>query len=213
MGDMGVDVEVFALAADQAGIWVPDDSPPWQALRLPSDTTVHGEVEAILRGHGIGDEDVDFSGRKVQVRQIHPPAAALHSTSWRQRPTTVMMTYMAVCLPGEGEMVLDMWPDAVPVAELLADLWGKPYVHDAAAPPQPRPADVLMHALRELWWGLEHLHFLANTDTKLAGVLDRWWRIHLLEFAPALANMYRHPIPGEDIPAERVEPRVEPRAA
>lgn len=183
MEHMGVMIEAWPVAADQTSIWLLSGRDAWRpGQRLPADTTVHAEVELLLAGNGVDPAAVRG------MRDISH-LVALHSTSWRQIPGNVQMTYMAV-IELDG-LVREHWPEAMPVTELLPQAVGKPFVHGAVEVPQPRRVDVLLHALRDLAWGLEHLKFLDAEDATVTAALSDHWRRALAPFRPALSNMYR----------------------
>jgi len=192
---MGVTVEVWPVAADQTGIWLLSGSDAWRdEQRLQADTTVHAEVELLLHANGV--DLADLRG----LRDISN-LVALHSTSWRQAPGNVQMTYLAI-VECDG-LVRETWPEAMPITELLPDAVGRPAAHGAAEQPDPRRVDVLLHALRDLLWGLEHLRFLSEEDAAVAAALSDDWRRALEPFRPALSNMYRpHTIVPEFHPGE-----------
>src|SRR5579859_5868233 len=134
---MSVTVEVWPVAADEAGLWLISGDDSWRGAPIMADSDVHYEVEFVLCEHGIHAEDI----------------TAVHSTSWRPDGPTVMLTYMAVI--EAGEYARDRWPQARPITPTLADAVGKPPTHAANEAPIPRLIDVLMH-------GLRHLDYLLN---------------------------------------------------
>lgn len=160
---MGIQVELWTVAADKAGIWLLGDD-AWRSDRLAADADVHAEVELLAYQHA---PDLALS--------------LIHSTSWRQDGPGIVLTYIAI---GQaGEHVQDRYPGALPIATgLLAEV-GKPNWHEADAPPVPRYIDVLMHAVR-------HLRFLRDTDASALEAMSGHWRAHLAEFEPALSGMY-----------------------
>lgn len=162
---MTVRVEVWPVAADEAGIWLLDTDAWRPNLPVMADTEPHADVELELASHGA----------LAQVR-------LLHSTSWRMDGPAMMVTYVAVV--GLGGLVRERWPAARPVSGELADAVGKPAAHGPTDPPTPRYIDVLMH-------GLRHLAFLLGTDTTCGDALDEHWRRHLAGLQPALAGLYQ----------------------
>jgi len=186
-GRLGVQVEVWPLAADRYGIWlVSPEGDAWRSDLLAADTEPHRAVQEVLRGH-----------------DGHPAAAAgaldavrlVHSTSWRTDraggDNAVVLTYVAV-LGGHGlvggggdmEFVRDVWSDARPLTLEVSDAVGKPHNRSPIEPPTPRYIDVLMH-------GVRHLRFLLDTDAQATAALDDHWRDHLRNLEPALAGMYQ----------------------
>jgi hypothetical protein len=160
---MNVTVEVWPVAADEAGLWLVSGSDAWRYGPVAADGDVHFEVEMLLREHGITD------------------VAAAHSTSWRADGPSVVLTYMAVVEP--GGVVRERWPEARPVTAGFADAVGKPPTHAATEAPVPRYCDVLLH-------GLRHLDYLLAHDETAAVALGELWRRHLEPLGPALAGLY-----------------------
>ena len=167
---MTITVEAWPVAADVTGLWLISGDDAWRYGAVMADSDVHFEVEMLLAENGIGVID----------------RAALHSTSWRPDGPSVVLTYMAVIEP--AGLVLDRWPDALPITAELADAAGKPPTHAATEAPLPRFRDVMLH-------GLRHLKYLYDHDATNAAAMGDLWRQHLEPFAPALAGMYseRHP--------------------
>ncbi len=161
---MGVRIELWVVAADQAGIWLLNGDDAWRTDRISADEDVHAEVELLAYGHA---PDLALS--------------VIHSTSWRQDGPGIVLTYVAI---GQaGEFVQDRWPRALPItAELLEEV-GRAFPHAADEAPIPRHIDVLMHAVR-------HLRFLRDTDTPTRDAMSADWRRHLEAFEPALSGMY-----------------------
>jgi len=158
-------VEVWPVAADEAGIWLLSGADAWRPnLPVPADSEPHAEVELTLAQNGAGEG-----------------VALLHSTSWRVDGPTVVLTYVAAIRP--RGLVLDAWPDAKPVSLELAEAIGPATPHGPAEVPTPSYAHVLLHALR-------HLAFLRDTDATSRQAFDRNWLRHLDRLNPALAGMY-----------------------
>jgi len=164
---MKIYVEIWPVAADNAGIWLISGNDAWRPeLPVMADTEPHADVELELFDHGAKND-----------------VALLHSTSWRVDGPRVLLTYVAlVQIPGGG-LVRDRWPDALPIGPALANAVGAPPANPPADAPAPRYIDVLLHAVR-------HLRFLLDTDGTARTVMDDNWRLHLGEFTPALARMY-----------------------
>src|SRR5581483_2927239 len=120
MEPMNITVEVWAVAADEAGLWLVSGGDAWRYGPVASDGDIHFEVEMLLREHGI-----DPAGDVV-----------IHSTSWHPDGPSIVLTYMAA-LKADG-FALDTWPDAVPVTADLAEAAGKPPTHAANEAPVPR---------------------------------------------------------------------------
>lgn len=163
---MNVAVEVWPLAADEAGLWLISGSDAWRYGPVASDGDVHFEVEMLLREH--------------DIRSVN----AVHSTSWRPDGPAVVLTYMAVIDP--AGVVRERWPDAQPVTAEFADAVGKPPTHAANEAPIPRYCDVLLH-------GLRHLNYLLEHDESAAAAMGDTWRERLAPFQPALAGLYSEP--------------------
>jgi hypothetical protein len=170
---MGITVEVWPLAADEAGIWLLSGGDALRWGPVPADGDVHYEAETLLRGFGIEIPDVPV----------------IHSTSWRPAGPAIVLTYMAIVrVPG---YVLETWEDAAPVTSALPAAVGKAPPHGAADVPVPRVVDVLLH-------GLRHLKFLAGPDgdAETAAALDGNWLRHLAPLRPALATMFSERLAG-----------------
>lgn len=165
MEPMNITVEVWPVAADEAGLWLVSGTDGLRYGPVASDGDVHFEVEMLLREHG--------------VDPLEP--AAIHSTSWHPDGPSIVLTYMAA-LSVDG-FALDRWPDAVPITPELAKDAGKPPTHAATEAPVPRLLDVLFH-------GLRHLKYLCEHDATAAAAMGLEWQRHLQSFAPALAGMY-----------------------
>lgn len=168
MGETTVQVEVWAVACDDLGLWLLGEDALRPRLAVGADSDPHAEVELLLTQAGL-----DLGGQHL---------AAVHSTSWRSEGPSVVLTYIAaVDCPGP---ILEHWPDAQPISLGLALHVGKPPAHGATEAPQPRHIDVLYH-------GLRHLRYLLDTDARVGRALGPdWWR-HLGDLAPALAEMYQ----------------------
>lgn len=172
---MNVVVEVWPLAADEAGIWLLDRD-AWRSAPIPADSEPHFEVELTMAEHGLHD------------------VALLHSTSWRPDGPSVVLTYVAavhVAGPVRAE-----WSAAEPVPADLLPVVGNPLPHGAAEAPVPRYIDVLHHAIR-------HLCFLADTDAAARQALVGYWPTYLEHLAPALAGMYEVAERAPGIPGRR----------
>jgi hypothetical protein len=160
---MGIRVEVWPVAADGSGIWLLTED-AWRSDLIPADSEIHGEVELLAYQHA---PDL--------------PISVIHSTSWRQEPPGIVLTYVAVA--AAGEFVQDYYPAARPVTLDLLAVAGKPYPHRADQAPVPRYLDVLIHAVR-------HLRFLLDTDTETADALGPHWARQLAPFEGALSGLY-----------------------
>ena len=170
---MGITVEVWPLAADDAGIWLVSGGDALRWGPVMADGDVHYEAETLLRGFGVALDQVPV----------------IHSTSWRPHGQAVVLTYMAVVrVPG---YVLETWPDAAPVTAALPAAVRKAPAHGAAEVPVPRVVDVLLH-------GIRHLKFLAGPegDAETAAALDATWLRHLAPLRPALAEMFSERLAG-----------------
>lgn len=163
--------EVWPLGADEAGLWLlSGETGPWpgEYISAKSDPSTLAELELIRNGINIG-------------------ATLLHSTSWRidydadVDQNFGVYTFMAV-VPIDG-LVLDRWPDALPITTELADQAGRAPRHGLTELPEVRHWDVLLH-------GLRHLRFLRETDSDVRAALNEDWRRHLEAFEPAIARMY-----------------------
>jgi hypothetical protein len=163
---LGVVVEVWPVAADNAGIWLISGDDAWRSDRIDSDHEPHDEVEYLLANHGLADS-----------------AALLHSTSWRMDEHAVVLTYMSV-IKSAGP-IPETWADARPVSAALLAVVGQPAPSPVTAPPAPRYIDVLMH-------GIRHLRFLMDSDSAARDALPDMWRRHLEPITPVLAGMYEH---------------------
>ena len=182
---MTVTVEVWPLAADEAGIWLLSDGDAWRHGPVWADSDVHWEVQTLLFQNELDPASALF----VEVPTVRPAAKVIHSTSWRPDGPTIVLTYMAV-VKAEG-YVLDTWPHAAPVTSALPAAIGKAPPHGAAEVPVPRVADVLLH-------GIRHLRWLATDegDAETAAALDGNWLRHLAPLRPALATMFSERLAG-----------------
>ena len=182
---MTVTVEVWPLAADEAGIWLLSDGDALRYGPVWADSDVHWEVQKLLFQYGIDPASTLF----VEVPAYRPGAEVIHSTSWRPDGPAIVLTYMAV-VKAEG-YVLETWPHAAPVTSALPEAIGKAPPHGATEVPVPRVADVLLH-------GIRHLRWLATDegDAETAAALDANWRRHLAPLRPALATMFSERLAG-----------------
>ena len=162
---MTVHVEVWPVAADEAGLWLLDKCSPWMGGAVMSDDDPHAEVEYVLDQH-------DALANVLLI----------HSTSWRVDRRGVLLTYMAV-IGVDNDYVTERWPDARPVGAALMVAVGKPIPHGPTEAPWPDAAHVMFH-------GLRHLRFLMDYDTANAAALNEHWRAHLAPLTPELARMY-----------------------
>lgn len=158
--------EVWAVAADHAGIWLLGR---WPSEPITQDSDEHTAAEFELITHGA------FAETKL-----------LHSTSWRSDGPAMVTTYLAVVdCPGP---VRGHWPDALPVSLALAEIVGRPPTHGPLEPPRVPYYHVLMH-------GLRHLRYLTDQDgdgfdATVATSLPGLWTEHLETLRPAIARMY-----------------------
>jgi hypothetical protein len=163
---MNITVEVWPVAADEAGIWLVSGNDALRWGPVPSDGDVHYEAESLLAEQGISPA---------------ADVAAIHSTSWRPDGPTIVLTYMAV-IKVTG-FAMERWPDAAPVTADLAEAVGKPPTHAANEAPVPRYIDVL-------WHGLRHLAYLRDHDEEADAAMGELWQHHLEPLRPALAGLY-----------------------
>jgi hypothetical protein len=162
---MTVRLEIWPVAADARGIWLLSGMHPWEPpLPVMADCEPHSDVELTLSAHGVRDDTV-----------------LIHSTSWRVDGPCVRLTYVAVIRPVGP--ISELWPDARPVTADVAYAAGRPAVHGATEPPMPRRIDVLLHAIRHLW-------FLLDSDASASAALIEPWPSHLFALEPALAGLY-----------------------
>jgi hypothetical protein len=182
---MTVTVEVWPVAADEAGIWLLGDVDAWRFGPVEAASDVHYEAELLLFQHDIDPDDAIF----IRLPDDTPRTDVLHSTSWRPHGPTIILTYMAVVKA--GGYIRERWPTAVPVTAALPEAIGKAPPHGAAQVPVPRVVDVLLH-------GLRHLKFLAGPDgdAETAAALDGNWLRHLAPLRPALAAMFSERLAG-----------------
>lgn len=165
MGEpMAAHVEVWPLAADRHGIWLLSGGDAWRDGPVPADSDPLFEAEMLVHHHDPA---------------MH--LGLLHSTSWRPDGPLVILTWVGIA-ETDG-LVVDRWPDALPVTAELYDKVGRPFTHAANEPPTPRDIDVLMHAIR-------HLRFLRDTDKSARDAMTPAWLDHLAAWEPALSGMY-----------------------
>lgn len=181
---MTVRVEVWTLAADEAGIWLINGvGGGWETGIIMADSDMHREVETLLLGHGIPRE----SWLDLHSTSATEPGAAWPSepgpqwASWRPKAASITHTYLAAVRP-EG-CVRDTWPQACPVTVALAEAVDRPPSYKPTDAPVTRDVDVLFHLLR-------HLKNLMITDDDNAAALGELWQRHLEPFMPVLARMY-----------------------
>lgn len=182
---MTVTVEVWPLAADDAGIWLLSDGDSWRFGPVEAASDVHYEAELLLFQNGIDPGDAVF----IQLPPEMPRTDVIHSTSWRPDGPTIVLTYMAVVKA--GGYVRERWPEAVPVTAAFAEAFGRQEPHAATEPPIPPLSGVLLH-------GVRHLAFLAGPDgdAETAAAFDANWRRHMAPLRPALAQMYSERLAG-----------------
>lgn len=186
MGElMTVAVEVWPLAADEAGIWLLSDGDAWRFGPIEAASDVHYEAQCLLFQHDIDPDSTSF----IPFPAGTPVTDVIHSTSWRPDGPAIVLTYMAVVRT--GGYVRERWPAAVPVTAALPEAIGRAPAHGAADVPVPRVADVLLH-------GIRHLRFLASDegDAETAAALDANWHRHLAPLRPALATMFSERLAG-----------------
>lgn len=193
-GTMTVQVEVWALTADENGIYaINGQTGPWEGRIIPSDSTVHWEVQEVLREHDIPHGlEIALHGTSVtEPGAAWPSAPGLVWTSWRPKSSTIVLTYLSA-IKCPKEYVFDEWPEAEPVGTELADEIGQPASYDPAKAPTPRNGDVLFHLVR-------HLRFLADTDDDNRNALEAdspGWFTALQDLSGVTARMFhRKPEP------------------
>jgi hypothetical protein len=180
---MTVTVEVWPLAADEAGIWLLSNGDAWRFGPVEAASDVHYEVELLLFQHGIDPGDAVF----IRLPADTPRTDVLHSTSWRPQGPTIVLTYMAVVKA--GGYVRERWPAAAPLTAALPAAVGKAPPHGAAEVPVPRLVDVPLH-------GLRHVRWLMDYDAETSAALDANWRRHLTPLEPALFTMFSERLVG-----------------
>ena len=181
--NMTVTVEVWPVAADDAGIWLISGGDAWRYGPVKADSDVHYEIELLLFQHGIDPDDAVF----LKLGTGAPRTEALHMTSGRPDGPTYVLTYMAVV--DVSGYVLETWPDAAPITAALPAAVGKAPPHGAADVPVPRWVDVPLH-------GLRHLRLLMDYDAETSAALDANWRRHLAPLEPALFTMFSERLAG-----------------
>ena len=184
--NMTVTVEVWPVAADDAGIWLLSGAEgAWRFGPVSADGDVHWEAQRLLFRHRINPDSELFTA----IPADWPAVSVIHWTSCRPDGPTIVHTIMAVVsVPG---FVLETWPHAAPVTSALPEAIGKAPPHGAADAPVPRVADVLLH-------GIRHLRWLATDegDAETAAALDANWLRHLAPLRPALATMFSERLAG-----------------
>jgi hypothetical protein len=164
---MAACVEVWPLAADDNGIWLLSGGDAWRTGPIPADSEPLFEVKLLVSQH---DRAMQFD--------------LIHSTSWRVDGPSVILTWVGIAQV-DG-LVIDRWPNALPVTPELFEQVGNPITHAANEPPTPRDIDVLMHAVR-------HVRFLRDTDESAREVMTAAWLRQLTAWEPALSGMYSEP--------------------
>lgn len=180
---LGVQVEVWPVAADRIGIWLVSGTDAWRSEDIRQDTEPHRAVEDVLAENKAFTPEMAAALREVDRFPGGSVVRLVHSPSWRVDGESVVLTYLAIieC----SSLVRHEWPEAIPVSTEALDAVGKPVVHEPTGPPTPRHIDVLAH-------GLRHLRFLLETDSQSRGAMDATWRAHLAEYEPSLSGMYEH---------------------
>jgi hypothetical protein len=148
-GDPGllhVTAEVWAVAADEAGLWLVSPGGPWASL-------------PIVRGDGPHDAAI----RELQTRGLYRRGMLVHQSSSRTDGPAQVTTWMAL-VPGR-EPVPARFPDARPVSPVLAEIAGPPPTHAPDELPVFALWHVLAHGLRELWR-------LGQTNATLRRAMD-----------------------------------------
>lgn len=168
---MTVWVEVWPVAADEAGLWLLSGGEPWRDGPVMADSSEHFMVEMLLREHDIRMDDMLW----------------IHSTSWYPDGPRHVDTYLAV-VDLAGAVACEQWPHAAPIVPGIYDEpeVKKPPTHGAAEEPVPRLLDVLYH-------GLGHLkdQMRKNATTRMA--VGDTWRVQLEPYEETLAGMYETP--------------------
>ncbi len=126
------------------------------------------------------------SGGELLTGQ-HDPRMQLdliHSPSWRVDGPSIILTWVGIARA--DNLVIEQWPNALPVTAKLFEKVGNPITHAANEPPTPRDIDVLMHAIR-------HLRFLRDTDESARAAMTKPWLQHLATWEPALSGLYSEP--------------------
>lgn len=168
MGEpMAVQVEVWPLGADNNGVWLLSGGDAWRTGPIPADSEPFFEVKLLVGQH---DPRMHFD--------------LIHSTSWRVDGPAIILTWVGIAQT--HDLVIDQWPNALPVTTEMFAKVGNPITHAANEPPTPRDIDVLLHAVR-------HLRFLRDTDESARAVMSETWLRHLATWEPALAGMYSQP--------------------
>lgn len=168
---MTVWVEVWPVAADEAGIWLLSGSAPWEDGPVMADSSEHFTVEALLRYHGISED------RRLWV----------HSTSWHPDGPRHVDTYLVV-VDLAGAVAREKWVHAAPITPYIYDEPGvdTPPTHGATEEPMPRELDVLFH-------GLGHLKDQIRKNATTRAAVGDLWRVRLEPFEETLAGMYSEP--------------------
>lgn len=174
---MTVWVEVWPVAADNAGMWLLSGSGPWEDGPVMADSSEHFAVESILRQHGIDPADAKDGGDCLWT----------HSTSWHPDGPRHVDTYLVV-VDAAGRVVRERWPHAAPVIPYIYDEpeIGTPPTHGATEEPEPRLLDVLYH-------GLGHLKDQIRKNATTRAAVGDLWRVRLEPFEETLAGMYSAP--------------------
>lgn len=188
MEHMGFEVEVYPVAANDAGFRLLSGEHPWSTQDLVrADSRVHWEVLGRLAEHGLDGEDA------TQVPVIH-------STSWRPHERYPRLVIVYVVAVNAGPDVIDRWPESAAISHRLLERHGAPVdfdPHGAAEEPIPRAMDVLFHGLRHYELIRTPLHGAYDPLTamgihSLPGPADgvSWWDVHLDGIRPAMVGLY-----------------------
>lgn len=101
------------------------------------------------------------------VTEVLGAPRLVHSTSWRQRPGGLVLTFMVVIGP-----------------ELVGAMPSVPVARSVLARSQARAAPAAISHAQVLEHGLRHLAWLAVDDATVAHELDDEWRHLLAEYVP-----------------------------
>jgi hypothetical protein len=178
-GAMKTYAEVWPLAADETGLYLLTPDGPLPSLQV-DDT----------------EEPLDYARMVLMQRGlwylVNEPKGLLHATSWRiehDRETGANFqvdSFMAGVRP-EG-MVLDAWPEALPVTTLFAEEVGPAPTHGATEAPTVPWSHVLLHGLRHYKY---QLNPKEGDATIAARLVELGWPVHLAPFKAVMAAMYR----------------------
>lgn len=163
--DLPTVIELWPLAADEAGIWLLSGEEPLVSDPVQSDVGKYATAE------------------QAAQRFSRLPLKVLHQTSARDAKNLGIETWIAI--PVLDGLFIEQFPDAAPVTPELLEVVGRPFPHAGAQAPLNRRVDILQHALRHVAWLVGPFG-----DANIRAALEPWWLAHLATLQPGLSTLY-----------------------